>query len=187
MKLIRKLVRHTLSILVQQKKVRILVGVFLIFFIRRRRASGRESLLIPFLRHQNQVNLLAIGAEGFRGDLEALASVKDFRILTVNRPAQYFLLNRFYSRQLRGQPGVVEQHYHSKEGCGSSLGKAKRAYQEFLSAFLPLLYATVSVDAVLLYNVRYLPDLDWAEVSKSIGAGYFVIFREALIVSKFDF
>jgi len=56
-----------------------------------------------------------------------------------------------------------------------------------MAGFLGRLYKTLPIKVVLLYNVRYLADLDWAEVSQKLGVVYLVIFREGLILTPEDF
>ena len=69
-----------------------LAAIYVVFFIRERHPDKTESRVIPLERNKDKIPILALGAEGFRGDLEALAEAQCFRVLRINRPAQFLLL-----------------------------------------------------------------------------------------------
>jgi len=176
--LFRWLVRNSVFI--------VLIPLYRWLAIRERFENGKKSLVL-FPQTKNKKKVLALSAEEYRGDLEVLASLKGFRIFTIDRKWQTRLITCFYSRNLQGQPGIVARHYNANSISDPKIYEAKRFAQEFMSKFLGHLYRCLPIDVVLLYNVRYLRDLDWAEVSKKLGIVYLVIFREAMVLTSDTF
>jgi hypothetical protein len=150
--------------------------------IKERFADGSSSLVLWPARHGKKLKILALGAEGFRGDLELLAGTGKFQVITISRRWQTRLIKCFYGPILQGD-SLRSVRHHRADGNSIDLVdqeflEAKRAAQKFFERFLSVLYKSFPIDIVLVYNVRYLADLDWAQVSKKFGILYLMIFRE---------
>ncbi len=187
MKIFKIICQSAFFYLIRNSCFFILVPLYRWLVIKERHPDGSESTVHFSQGRNHKLTILALHADGFRGDLEALAGTGAIRVLRINRNWQTRLITCFYSRELQGRPGVVVRHYNTSKKEDPELHEAKRLTQEFMKGFLSRLYQALSIKAVILYNTRYLPDRDWAEVSKRIGAAYIVIFREGSGQSPEDF
>jgi len=162
----------------------LLVPFYLLFVIKEKTHDGSfvSGLRGAFLRSDHRVRILALGAEGFRGDLDLLARNKRFRIFAIPRKWQTRLISCFYSGSLQSDDIRAVRHHRSEDAPSDQTDlrfrEAMNLAQKFLKPFLALLHRILRIDIVLVYNVRYLPDLDWAQVSKELGILYVMIFRE---------
>ena len=182
--LFRQIADTVWRFLVRGHLVFLLVPFYLLFVIKEKTHDGSfaSGLRGAFLRSDHRVRILALGAEGFRGDLDLLARNKRFRVFAIPRKWQTRLISCFYSFALQSDDIRAVRHHRSEDAPSDQTDlrfrEAMNLTQKFLKPFLALLYRILRIDIVLVYNVRYLPDLDWAQVSKDLGILYVMIFRE---------
>ena len=127
--------------------------------------------------------LLALSKERFRGDLPVLASRCGFNVLALSMAWQARLTDVFYP--------VTETTWRSMKYYNAEkypeFSVAKQKCQKFMKGFLPRLYKALGVDAVIVANVRYIPDLDWAYVSQQLSVPCILLFREGLLTTERKF
>ncbi len=124
--------------------------------------------------------VLALHMELFRGDLEELSERGDFQIFAMPQCWQSRIVSQFYP------VGTTTIEYYNSDNF-PCVAKSKKKCEKFMEGFLKRLYKKLPVKIVILPNVRYLNDLDWARVSKMLGVAYVLLFREGLIMSEKDF
>ena len=116
--------------------------------------------------------LLALSPEGFRGDLEALATSGRFRILMLPSFWQERLRHAFHStREMATRDYLNPPH-------GSIAHKQKKRLQNFYIQLLPKIYRKLQISAVLSYHIRLPADVDLGIASQKINIPYLVLYRE---------
>jgi hypothetical protein len=175
------------AIAVKRKMFFLILPLFRFLIIKERRSDGSE---IRFVQKSSstkeEIIVLALGADGFRGDLEMLATAPNMTVLRVNREWQYRLISSFYSPALQAAQLISIRHNNAQRTSDPEVWAAKKQSQEFFFEFLGKLYKKLHVRAVILYNNRFLADLDWADVSSRLGVKSIILFREIPSLIKSD-
>jgi len=125
----------------------------------------------------DQMTILALSPEGFRGDLEALAKSGKCRVLVMSSSWQYRILYFFC------QQGLRPRGYLNPEP-GSAEMNGKMALQAFYRAVLPSVFQHHGIDCVISYHIRVPADVDWGIAAKDLGTPYVVLYREGLMASS---
>jgi len=125
-------------------------------------------------RSKSKITIFALDSERYRGDLEALASKSDFKILFIKSRWQGFLINTLYNGK------KVDAMVHSNL-VHKKIDPNIMAVQEFMCQFLDRLYQSLSVNCVTTVNYRYFYDSDWTFASESIGVPHIILYRECLL------
>ena len=143
-------------------------------FIRERLANGKNKIV--FSRSNNRVTILALDADRYRGDLEILASVSEYRVLNIRQKWQVLFLNQIYG-------GI----YNISLDCRYNSISGDKSYKdivlakEFTNQVLGRLFSIMSVNCVTTVNYRYVEDLDWTLGAVELGIPYIMLYRECLV------
>ena len=173
MKVIRNLLKKFILLIVK-KKYYYISALILRLFIRERLANGKNKIV--FSRSNNRVTILALDADRYRGDLEILASVSEYRVLNIRQKWQGLFLNQIYG-------GI----YNISLDCRYNSISGDKSYKdivlakEFTNQVLGRLFSIMSVNCVTTVNYRYVEDLDWTLGAVELGIPYIMLYRECLV------
>ncbi len=137
-------------------------------------------------KDQADITLLALSAEHFRGDLEALAALPRVRVVAIKWTAQNRLFFSFYPRTLHLRSTKNLDRFSSPD-VDDELYRAKTSYRRALSHILPHIFRITGASAVLSYHVLFKGDIDWGGVSDRAGVPYIVLHREGAWGGKGDY
>jgi len=165
--------KFTLALLSYCIKYKLYSPLFIVVLlnIRERTIKGRDRIL--FSRPKNKITILALDSKRYRGDLDALAKNKKFRVLHMNQKAPGWLLKTFY------KDNELKKYINSKDGSEEFISH-KNALN-FTIDFLNYFYSKVSVNCVTTVNYRYFEDYNWSKASSIIGVPYIILYRECLL------
>jgi len=110
--------------------------------------SGNKSII----KNYDEITILALNADKFRGDLECLVEAGNFKVLTLGNMWQTILMYAF----ARTKVGVTE--YVNAE-AGSIIDKWKNKINIFFEGFISALLKLIKIDCVITVNYRYVEDL----------------------------
>jgi hypothetical protein len=112
--------------------------------------------------------VLALNPGRFRGDLEVLAEEQGVRIRAMSFAWQCFLYTCFYKE---ADSCILDKDE-------PRIATAQIAYRAFLRKFLPRLFATLGVEAVIGAATHYRQDYDIATVSHELNIPTLILQRE---------
>jgi len=133
--------------------------------------SGNKSII----KNYDEITILALNADKFRGDLECLVEVGNFKVLTLGNMWQTILMYAF----TRTKVGLTE--YVNAE-AGSIIDKWKNKINIFFEGFISALLKLIKIDCVITVNYRYVEDLPWVMHFEKKGIPHICLYREGLIL-----
>jgi len=133
--------------------------------------SGNKSII----KNYDEITILALNADKFRGDLECLVEVGNFKVLTLGNMWQTILMYAF----TRTKVGVTE---YVNAGVGSIIDKWKNKINIFFEGFISALLKLIKIDCVITVNYRYVEDLPWVMHFEKKGIPHICLYREGLIL-----
>ena len=125
----------------------------------------------------NKINILALSPGIFRGDLEILSNSNEVNMYKIHHGWQRLITHAFY-------PKNTDATDYYRKSKPKDLIEAQNKLREFLTVLLTYLYSKIKIDIIVIPNVRYLEDLDWCFVSRSLGIKIVLMFREGLIMFR---
>jgi hypothetical protein len=169
-KRLSQLVFFLLAFLIKHK---IYLPLLLIGFfnIKERSIDGSDHFF--FSSAKNKITILALDSNRYRGDLNALASNKRFRVLHMSQKFPGWLLKKFY------KDNELKKYINAPKGSPESI--AHKNALKFSISFLRYFYSKISVDCVTTVNYRYFEDFNWSKASNIIGVPYIMLYRECLL------
>jgi len=176
MKIIKEILRKVILYVINNKHYYI-AALVLRIFIKERDVDGKNRTI--YSKANNCITILALDSDRYRGDLEALASVPNFRVLIIRQRWQVLFLSKIYSNIYNMSP---------YDSLNSKLGEAVYAEtllaQEFTYGLLKTLFSIIRVDCLTSVHYRYIEDLDWTLASEKLGIPYVMLYRECLLQKK---
>ena len=157
-----------------QNRIYLPLVLLMLMNIKEKKANGMDRRV--FSRPSNRITILALDSNRYRGDLEALATNKRFRILHMTQNAPGWLLKPFY-KELN-----IARYIKAKKNSPDAIDH-KNAF-EFMQKFLNIFYKYVSVDCVTTVNFRYAEDHNWSKASDKIGVPFIMLYRECLFATE---
>jgi hypothetical protein len=139
--------------------------------IKERSHNGRDRFF--FSRPKNKITILALDSNRYRGDLDALAKNKKFRVLHMTQRVPGWLIQAFY------KDNMLKKYINSKKGSDENI--CHNNALKFTTDFLQYFYSFVSVDCVTSVNFRYIEDYNWSKASSIIGVPFIILYRECMI------
>ena len=122
--------------------------------------------------------ILALSPFRFRGDLEALADSRKFRVFKVADQWQKKMASLFYPKGFK----LDFKYYESNPDI--QIKKIQQRTRKFFRKFLKKLYLKFNIDCVIGASVWYPQDYEWGYVSNMINTPYVVLHRENLITGE---
>lgn len=132
--------------------------------------SGNKSII----KNNDEITILALNANKFRGDLECLVEVGNFKVLTLGNMWQTILMYAFTRKKV----GVSE--YVNAE-AGSIIDTWKNKINIFFEGFISALLKLIKIDCVITVNYRYVEDLPWVMHFEKKGIPHICLYREGLL------
>ena len=148
----------------------ILASFYKAFIIKRRKSKHKSPI-----RNSSKITILALNGNKFRGDLECLSQVDNFRILTLESMWQTLLMHAFTNSKT-GLAGYVNAE------DGSIIGKWPNKINIFFEGFISALLKLIKIDCVITVNYRYVEDLPWVTHFEKKGIPHICLYRESLII-----
>ena len=152
-------------------KLYFLLLLVVLLNIRERRVDGKDRIL--FSRPKNKITILALDSKRYRGDLDALAKNKRFRVLHMTQRAPGWLIKTFY------KDNELKKYINAKKGSTESIQHNDAL--KFTVDFLRYFYSHISVNCVTTVNYKYIEDYNWSKASNIIGVPYIIMYRECLM------
>ena len=152
-------------------KLYFLLLMVVLLNIRERRANGKDRIF--FSRPTNKITILALDSKRYRGDLDALAKNKRFRVLHMTQKAPGWLIKTFY------KDNKLKKYINSREGSIENI--CHNDALKFTVDFLRYFYSHISVNCVTTVNYRYIEDYNWSKASNMIGVPFIILYRECLL------
>ena len=125
----------------------------------------------------SKINILALSPERFRGDLEMLEKNLNIKIWVIPTILQTLIQGYFYKSKV-----VASELKNPLKVDG--LEKKKERHTYFLKKIIAIIFKKIPIDFVISADIKYVADIDWGEVSKSLGKSYLVLHRENLAACK---
>ena len=146
----------------------IMALIYKIFIIKKIKSKHKSPI-----RNSDQITILALTSIKFRGDLECLAEVDNFRVLAFGHMWQSLLIHAFTNVKM----GAVK--YLSAE-AGSDIYMWRNKINIFFSGFISALLKLMKIDCVITVNYRYVEDLPWVTHFEKKGIPHICFFREGM-------
>ena len=124
-----------------------------------------------------KIHILALSPERFRGDLEILEKNLNLKIWVIPTILQTLIQGHFYKSK------VVASELKNPLKVDALVRKKER-HRFFLKKIISIIFNKIPIDFVISADVKYVVDIDWGEVSKSLGISYLVLHRENLAACK---
>jgi hypothetical protein len=157
-----------------------IAALILRVFIRERTINGKNKTI--YSKANDRLTILALDSDRYRGDLEMLASVSKFRVLTIRQKWQVLFLGRIYSNINNVS---LDDYFGSISG--DSIYKEVVLAKKFMQESLIQLLSIIKVDCITTVNYKYIEDLDWTIAAKNIGIPYIMLYRECLLQKGYRF
>ncbi len=161
--------RHMMYWLVKNNFTFIMALFYMIFIIKRKRSKIKS-----ITKDAERITILALNPQNFRGDLECLAEVGKFRVLTFANMWQTSLLKAFTNRKIR-----LLEYINAKEG--SDIYDKKRKIDIFFDEFISALLKLIKIDCVITVNYRYVEDFFWVKHFEKKGIPNICLFRDGVL------
>ena len=126
---------------------------------------------------KSKIHILALSPERFRGDLEMLEKNLNIKIWVIPTILQTLIQGYFYKSKV-----VASELKNPRKVDG--LEKKKERHRFFLKKIITTIFKQIPIDFVISADIKYVADIDWGEVSKSLGKSYVVFHRENLAACK---
>ncbi len=123
------------------------------------------------------INILALSPERFRDDLRILEKKSTFKIWIIPTILQTLIQGFFYKDKI-----VASQLKNPEKVFNLEINKKK--HRLFLKKILKIIFRIIPIDFVISADIKYVADIDWGEVSNSLGKSYLVLHRENLAACK---
>jgi surface carbohydrate biosynthesis protein len=146
------------------------IALFYKVFIIKRKRGGINS----FTANSDKITILAINANMFRGDLECLAQVDKFRVLTLDYTWETILWTAFTNKH-------IEAHEYLNAEVGCDIYALKEKINHFFSGFISSLLRLIKIDCIVTVNYRYYADLLWVMHLTNKGIPHICFYREGLM------
>jgi len=143
---------------------------YMVFIIKRRKSKHKSSI-----RNSDKITILALNGNKFRGDLECLSGVENFRVLTMESMWQTILVYAF----TRTKVGFSD-YFHAE--TGSDIYLLKEKINIFFNGFISAILKLIKIDCVITVNYRYTEDLPWVMHFEKKGIPHICLFRESLAI-----
>ena len=128
------------------------------------------------IRNSDKITILALNGNRFRGDLECLSGVENFRVLTLESMWQTILMYAF----TRTKVGLYD---HIRAETGSDIYLLKEKINIFFNGFISAILKLIKIDCVITVNYRYVEDLPWVMHFEKKGIPNICLFRESLAIA----
>jgi len=175
-KIIRKLLfflpKKIMFCLIKNNFTFIMALFYKVFIIKRKKSKYRSTI-----RDADKITILALNGSRFRGDLECLSQVNNFRILTMNNNMWQTLL--VYCFMTKRKIFVYE---YIKAENDSDIGRCRDKINIFFDGFISALLKLIRIDCVITVNFRYVEDYPWVKHFEGKGIPHICLFREGLCV-----
>jgi len=148
------------------------VALFYKAFIIKERKSKHKSPI----RNSDKITILALNGNKFRGDLECLSGVENFRVLTLESMWQTILMYAFTRTKV-----VFSDYMHAE--TGSDIYLLKEKINIFFNGFISALLKLIKIDCVITVNYRYVEALPWVMHFEKKGVPHICLFREGLAIT----
>ena len=173
-KIVRKLVfflpRKIIFWLIKNNYTFIIALFYKAFIIRRRKGKQKSPIM-----NSDKITILALNGNKFRGDLECLSQVNNFRILTLENMWQTLLMFAYAGEKVR-------MHDYINAEIGSNIYLMKEKINIFFSGFISALLKLIKIDCVITVNYRYVEDLPWVTHFEKKGIPHICFYREGLAI-----
>ena len=127
-----------------------------------------------FKNNRNKkINILALSHKRFLGVLEIIGKNSDYQILALPSSWQSRFLNFFYDENDRKNIGLKTMN-----------SAVQSKFYDFLKLFLKKYYKLTKINLVIGPALHYRQDVDWGNMSKTIGVPYVVLHKENLYASE---
>lgn len=161
-------------LLIVKSKNYYIAAIILRLLIRERDKNGNDKSI--FSKSSGRITILALDSDRYRGDLDALASLSEFRVLSIKQRWQVLFLGRIYSDIYN----ITLDDYFGATSNTPIYDEIKLA-NKFTVEVLTRLFSIISVDCVTTVNYRYIEDLNWTIAAEEIGTPYIMFYRECLL------
>ena len=151
------------------EKISFFVALLLRTAIKERRHDGRDRRW--YTSGEGKVTILALDSQRYRGDLDAFASHKEYRVLHISQGWQRLLIAQYFDKEVP----VVDIINSTK---GDHLYNLNLSALSLLRSVLKHLYKIIKVDIVTTVNYHYLPDYSWTLASQELGVPWIMLYRE---------
>ena len=169
-KVVFYLPKHLMYWLIRNNNYFAIAWFYKIFVIKRRKGSANTLNNNPY-----KTTILAINANMFRGDIECLAQVSKFRVLTLDNKWQAPLRAAFTSKK-------IEPLEYINAKVGSDIYNLKERINIFFDGFTSYLLKLIKVDCVITPNYRYMDDIFWVvSLTKKKRIPHVCLYREGLL------
>jgi hypothetical protein len=150
-----------------------IMALFYKAFIIKRSKSKHNSPI----RNSDKITILALNGSKFRGDLECLSQVNNFRILTIYNNMWQTMLVYYFMKKRK----IYSYAFINAED-DSDIGRCRNKINIFFDGFISALLKLIKIDCVITVNYRYLEDLPWVMHFEENGIPHICLFREGLCV-----
>jgi len=124
--------------------------------------------------NSDRATILAINANTFRGDVECLSQVGNYRILTLNNNWQTLLMAAFTNKS-------IDAPEYFKAQVGDDMYELKEKIDKFFSGFILSLLKLIKIDCVIAPNFRYIEAFPWVMHFEKSGIPHIMLYREGLL------
>jgi hypothetical protein len=145
--------------------------VYKAFIIKERKSKHKSPI-----RNSDKITILALNGNRFRGDLECLSGVENFRVLTLESMWQTILMYAFTRTKV-----VLSDYIHAE--TGSDIYLLKEKINIFFNGFISAILKLIKIDCVITVNYRYVEDLPWVMHFEKKGIPHICLFRENLAIT----
>jgi len=146
-----------------------IIALFYKIFIIKKIKSKHKSPI----RNSDQITILALASIKFRGDLECLAEVDNFRVLAFSHMWQSLLIQAFTNVKM----GTFK--YLSAE-AGSDIYMWRNKINIFFNGFISAVLKLIKIDCVITSSYRNFEDLPWVTHFEKNGIPHICLFREGM-------
>ena len=148
-----------------------IMALFYKVFIIKERKSKHKSPI----RNSDKITILALTENKFRGDLECLAQVDNFKVLAFAYMWGSLLIYAFTNMKM------YTIKYLSAE-AGSDMYMLRNKINIFFSGFISALLKLIKIDCVITMNYRKFVDLPWVIHFEKSGIPHICLFREGMVI-----
>ena len=137
--------------------------------------KGSKSRNKSQIKNSDEITILALNGNKFRGDLECLSQVNNFRILAFESMWQTILMYAF------SKGTKIHAFDYLNAETESNIYLMKEKMNMFFRGFISALLKLIKIDCVITVSYRYPEDLPWVMHFEKKGIPHICLYREGFM------